>query len=74
MRKKERNGMIEVETELSSLNCNTTDYDKFKKFIEKKTATEKRIKPFYDRVLFRKTKWCTQIYQRKSEDTFMNKI
>ena len=66
--------MIETETELSSLNCKTTDYDKFKKFIEKKTETNKKIKSFYERVLFRKMNWRTQIYQRKSEDVFMNKI
>ena len=32
------------------------------------------LKEFYERELFRKLKWRSWIYQRKSEDLFLNRI
>lgn len=68
------NYIQEKESVLSSYNCKTVDYNKFKDYIRQKTLLNDDIRDFYERELFRKFKWRTQIYKRKSEDIFLNRI
>ena len=73
-REKVKNKIIEEETKLSKYNCKTVNYDEFKKYITEKTKLNDKLKDFYEQELFRKLKWRTWIYRRKSEDNFLNKV
>ena len=74
LREKQKNMIIEEETKLSSYNCKTVDYKEFKNYIIEKTKLNDKVKGFYENELYRKLKWRTWIYQRKSEDKFLNRI
>ena len=74
LREKQKNMIIEEETKLSSYNCKSVDYNEFKKYIIEKTKLNGKVKGFYENELYRKLKWRTWIYQRKSEDKFLNRI
>ena len=74
LREKVKHKIIEEETKLSSGNCKTIDYEKFKEYIIGKTQLNDKVKDFYEKELFRKMKWRTHIYKRKSEDNFLNNI
>jgi hypothetical protein len=54
LREKVKNKIIEEETKLSSENCKTIDYDKFKEYIIGKTQLNDKVKDFYEKELFRK--------------------
>ena len=68
------NHVQEQESQLSDQNSKTVNYQKFKDYIRAKTQLNDRLKDFYQRELFRKMKWRTWIYRRKSEDMFLNQI
>ena len=74
LREKQKNKIIEEETELSSYNCKSVNYNEFKKYITEKTKLNNKVRKFYEKKLYRKLKWRTWIYQRKSEDKFLNRI
>lgn len=74
LREKQKNKIIEEETELSSYNCKSVNYNEFKKYITEKTKLNNKVRKFYEKELYRKLKWRTWIYQRKSEDKFLNRI
>lgn len=74
LREKQKNKIIEEETKLSSYNCKTVNYNEFKKYITEKTKLNNKVRDFYEKELYRKLKWRTWIYQRKSEDKFLNRI
>lgn len=69
-----KNKIQEKESILSIQNSKTVVYEKFKKYIIEKTKLNEELKDFYERELFRKLKWRTHIYKRKSEDKFLNNI
>ena len=46
----------------------------FKDFIKEKHKVNNLVSEFYQNKLFRKLKFRTQIYLRKSEDKFLNNI
>jgi len=68
------NNIIEEETKLSDQNNKTVNYEKFKNYIKEKTIMNNKLKDFYNQELYRKLKWRSWIYQRKSEDKFLNRI
>jgi hypothetical protein len=68
------NDIIEKETKLSNNNGKTVNYEKFKDYIKNKTLLDDEIKDFYYNKLFRKLKFRTNVYLRKSEDKFLNNI
>ena len=68
------NNVIKKESNLTNNNCNTVNYEKFKNYIINKTILDNEIKDFYYNKLFRKLKFRTNIYLRKSEDKFLNNI
>jgi hypothetical protein len=74
LRNKKKNKIIEKETKLSSYNCKTVNYEHFKDYIKEKTKLNDTVRDFYEKELYRKLKWRTQIYKRKSEDKFLNNI
>lgn len=73
-REKFKNDIISKETEMSKFNCKTVNYNEFKEYIKHKTKLNEQLKEFYEKELFRKLKWRSFIYQRKSEDKFLNRI
>ena len=74
LRNKEKNKIIKEETKLSKYNCKTVNYKEFKKYIKEKTKLNYKTRDFYEKELYRKLKWRTWIYRRKSEDNFLNRI
>jgi len=74
LREKQKNKIIEEETKLSSYNCKSVNYNKFKKYITEKSKLNDKARDFYEKELYRKLKWRNWIYQRKSEDKFLNRI
>ena len=68
------NNIIEEETKLSLQNSKSVNYEKFKNFIKEKNELNEKLKKFYNQELHRKLKWRSWIYQRKSEDKFLNRI
>jgi hypothetical protein len=74
LREKQKNQIIEEETKLSSYNCKSVNYNEFKKYIKEKTKLNDNVREFYENELYRKLKWRTWIYGRKSEDKFLNNI
>ena len=73
-REKEKLNLQEMESELSSQNSKTTNYQRFKEYIKDKIKLNDKIKDFYQEKLLRKLKWRTKIYRRKSEDKFLNRM
>lgn len=71
---KENNNIIKKENTLSDYNSKTVYYEKFKDFIREKNRVNNLVSNFYEKKLFRKLKFRTQIYLRKSEDKFINNI
>uniref|UniRef100_A0A6C0DH74 Uncharacterized protein n=1 Tax=viral metagenome TaxID=1070528 RepID=A0A6C0DH74_9ZZZZ len=71
---KNRNGIIQKETELSFQNSKSVDYEKFKIYLVEKDKLNKETIEFYKRETWRKMKFRQYSYGKKSIDTFLNKI
>ena len=71
---KENNYIIQKENTLSDYDSKTVYYEKFKDFIREKHKVNNLVYDFYNNKLFRKLKFRTHIYLRKSEDKFLNNI
>jgi hypothetical protein len=71
---KENNYIIQKENTLSDYDSKTVYYEKFKDFIREKHKVNNLVSNFYQNKLFRKLKFRTHIYLRKSEDKFLNNI
>ena len=71
---KENNYIIQKENTLSYYDSKTVYYEKFKDFIREKHKVNHLVSNFYQNKLFRKLKFRTHVYLRKSEDKFLNNI
>jgi hypothetical protein len=71
---RERNGIIQKETQLSFQNSKSVDYEKFKTYLVEKDKLNKETTNFYKREVWRKMKFRQYSYGKKSIDTFLNKI
>jgi len=73
---KNKNGIFELESEISKQNSKSIDYDKFKQYLIKKNNLNNNntIKNFYNDIKWRKMKFRTYSNKNKSIDTFINKI
>ena len=71
---KQRFGIIEKETVLSEQNGKTSKLEKFKVYLVEKTQLNNETKEFYQREVWRKMKFRTYSYGKKSIDVFLNKI
>ena len=71
---KENNYIIQKENTLSDYDSKTVYYEKFKDFIREKHKVNNSVYDFYNNKLYRKLKFRTHIYLRKSEDKFLNNI
>ena len=71
---RERNGIIQKETQLSFQNSKSVDYEKFKVYLVEKNKLNKETIEFYKRETWRKMKFRQYSYGKKSIDTFLNKI
>jgi hypothetical protein len=71
---KRRYGIIEKETVLSVQNGKTSKLEKFKTYLVEKTHLNNETKEFYQREVWRKMKFRTYSYGKKSVDVFLNKI
>jgi hypothetical protein len=73
-KEKKKNGINEKETQLSIQNSKSVDYEKFKTYLVEKDKLNKETTEFYKREVWRKMKFRSYSYGKKSIDTFLNKI
>jgi len=71
---KRRYGIIDKETVLSSYNGKTSNLEKFKSYLVEKTQLNNETMAFYQREVWRKMKFRSYSYGKKSVDVFLNKI
>uniref|UniRef100_A0A6C0I451 Transposase n=1 Tax=viral metagenome TaxID=1070528 RepID=A0A6C0I451_9ZZZZ len=71
---KKKHGIVGLETELSSENSKSVDYEKFKSYLVEKDKLNKKVLDFYQRETWRKMKFRQYSYSKKSMDNFLNKI
>jgi len=71
---KKKHKIIEKETELSLQNSKSVDYEKYKMYLVEKTKLNKETTEFYRREVWRKMKFRSYSYGKKSIDVFLNKI
>jgi hypothetical protein len=74
LEEKNKHGIIGLETELSSENSKSVDYEKFKSYLVEKDKLNKKVLDFYQRETWRKMKFRQYSYGKKSMDNFLNKI
>jgi len=74
LEEKKKQCIIELETELSSENSKSVDYEKFKFYLVEKDKLNKKVIEFYQRETWRKMKFRQYSYGKKSMDNFLNKI
>jgi len=74
LEEKKKQGIIGLETELSSENSKSVDYEKFKSYLVEKDKLNKKVLEFYQRETWRKMKFRQYSYGKKSMDNFLNKI
>lgn len=71
---KNKNGITELETELSAHNSKTVNYEKFKTYLIEKNRINKETQEFWQRDTWRKMSFRSYCYSQKSVDKFLNKI
>jgi hypothetical protein len=71
---KKKNGIIQKETQISFQNSKSVNMEKFKCFLVEKTKLNKETAEFYKREVWRKMKFRSYSYSKKSIDTFLHKI
>jgi hypothetical protein len=71
---KDKNEISKTENELSKYNSKSCDYEKFKKFIDKKNELNKILLEKYKAEVFRKYKWFSYINRKKSETRLVKEI
>jgi len=74
LEEKKKNGIIQKETHLSFQNSKSVNMEKFKCFLVEKTKLNQETTEFYQREVWRKMKFRSYSYSKKSMDTFLNKI
>lgn len=71
---KKKHQITEKETTLSSSNSKTVDVEKFKKYLVEKDQLNRETQEFYQREVWRKMKFRSFSYSKKSLDKLLNKI
>jgi len=74
LNEKNKNGIIEKETELSNFNSRTLKQDEYKKFIVNKNKINKQVSKFYNNILFRKLGFRRYVRTKQSEINLLNEI
>ena len=74
LEEKKKNKINEYETELSTENSKSVNYEKFKCYLVEKDKLNKKVIDFYQRETWRKMKFRQYSYGKKSMDNFLNKI
>lgn len=74
LKEKNKNDIIEKETELSKFNSRTLKNDEYKKFITNKNKINKQVNKFYNNLLFRKLAFRRYIRTKQSEINLLNEI
>jgi len=74
LQEKQKNGIIQKETELSNYKSNTFSTTDFKQFITKKTEINNELKAFYRQKLFRKLAFRRFVRTKQSEIKLLNEI
>ena len=74
LQEKKINQIIEKETILSSHNGKSVNLEKFKQYLQEKDKLNKETLVFYQKEVWRKMKFRSYSYGKKSIDTFLHKI
>jgi hypothetical protein len=71
---RDKNGITEIEKELSVHNTKTCDVDKFKAYIQTRSKLRTQLALKYEDVKFRQYRWYSYMNTRRSEETMLNQI
>jgi hypothetical protein len=71
---KNKNGISEIEKQLTSFNSKSCIYSTFKEYIKKKNAVNKKLLKKYEHNIFRKYKWYGFINRKKAETDLVRNI
>jgi hypothetical protein len=71
---RDKNGISQIENELSEYNSKSCNLSKFKMFIHNKNIINAKLFNAYSKPIFRQYKWYTYINSRRSEDNLLNNI
>lgn len=71
---KGKNGIKDIEKELTSYNSKSCDFDKFKAYIKKKNEINQVLFEKYEAEVFRKYKWYGYINRRRAETDLVRQI
>jgi len=74
LQERKKNGIVEKETHLSLHNSKSVNTEKFKIYLVEKQKLNQETQEFYRREVWRKMKFRSYSYGKKSLDTFLNKI
>jgi hypothetical protein len=74
LQERKKNGIVEKETQLSLHNSKSVNTEKFKIYLVEKQKLNQETQEFYRREVWRKMKFRSYSYGKKSLDTFLNKI
>ena len=74
LQERKKNGIVEKETHLSLHNSKSVNTEKFKIYLVEKQKLNQETQEFYQREVWRKMKFRSHSYGKKSLDTFLNKI
>jgi hypothetical protein len=74
LQERKKNGIVEKETHLSLHNSKSVNIETFKSYLLEKQKLNQETQEFYRREVWRKMKFRSYSYGRKSLDTFLNKI
>jgi hypothetical protein len=74
LQERKKNGIVEKETHLSLHNSKSVNTEKFKIYLVEKQKMNQETQEFYRREVWRKMKFRSYSYGKKSLDTFLDKI
>ena len=74
VQERKKNGIVEKETHLSLHNSKSVNTENFKSYLAEKQKLNQETSEFYKREVWRKMKFRSYSYGKKSVDTFLNKI
>ena len=71
---KKKNGITELEAELTSYNSKSCEYEKFKQYIRKNNEVNDKLFEKYEDRIFRQYKWYGYINRKRAETDLVRKI
>jgi hypothetical protein len=71
---RDKAGITQIESTLCNFNSKTCYLDIFKEYLTQKHVVDAHVRPFYEKMLFRKLKWRRYVHTQQSEQAFIQRI